>query len=69
MKILLSPAKSLNFKSALPTEIHSEPCFLKEANLLNSILKSKTPAEISELMHISSSLGGLNYDRFQEWST
>ena len=69
MKILLSPAKSLNFKSALPTEIHSEPCFLKEANLLNSILKSKTPAEISELMHISSSLGELNYDRFQEWST
>ena len=68
MKILLSPAKSLNFKSALPTEIHSEPCFLKEANLLNSILKSKNPAEISELMHISSSLGELNYERFQEWS-
>ena len=69
MKILLSPAKSLNFKSVLPTEIHSEPCFLKEANFLNSILKSKKPSEISELMHISSSLGELNYDRFQEWST
>ena len=69
MKILLSPAKSLNFKSNLPTEIHSEPCFLKEANFLNSILKSKTPAEISELMHISSSLGELNYERFQEWSS
>ena len=69
MKILLSPAKSLNFKSNLPTEIHSEPCFLKEANFLNSILKSKNPAEISEMMHISSSLGELNYERFQEWST
>ena len=69
MKILLSPAKSLNFKSVLPTEIHSEPCFLKEANFLNSILKSKKPAEISELMHISSSLGELNYERFQEWSS
>ena len=68
MKILLSPAKSLNFKSSLPTEIHSEPCFLKEANFLNSILKSKNPSEISELMHISSSLGELNYERFQEWS-
>ena len=69
MKILLSPAKSLNFKSVLPTEIHSEPCFLQEANFLNSILKSKKPAEISELMHISSSLGELNYQRFQEWSS
>ena len=68
MKILLSPAKSLNFKSVLPTEIHSEPCFLKEANFLNSILKSKNPSEISELMHISSTLGELNYERFQEWS-
>ena len=69
MKILLSPAKSLNFKSNLPTEIHSEPCFLKEANFLNSVLKSKNPAEISELMHISSSLGYLNYERFQQWSS
>ena len=68
MKILLSPAKSLNFKSNLPTKIHSEPCFLKEANFLNSILKSKKPSEISDLMHISSSLGDLNYERFQQWS-
>ena len=69
MKILLSPAKSLNFKSSLPTEIYTEPCFLKEANFLNSILKFKNPAQISELMHISSSLGELNYERFQEWSS
>jgi len=69
MKILLSPAKSLDFKSNLPTEIYSKPCFLKEANFLNSILKSKKPAEISDLMHISSSLGELNYERFQEWSS
>ena len=68
MKILLSPAKSLNFKSNFPTKIHSEPCFLKEANFLNSILKSKKPSEISDLMHISSSLGDLNYERFQQWS-
>ena len=69
MKILLSPAKSLNFKSRLPIENYSEPCFLKEANFLNSILKSKNPAEISDLMHISSSLAELNYERYQEWST
>ena len=68
MKILLSPAKSLDFKSSLPTNIHSEPCFLNEANFLNSILKSKNSAEISKLMHVSSSLGELNHGRNQEWS-
>ena len=69
MKILLSPAKSLDFKSSLPTESYSEPCFLNEANLINSILKVKKPAEISKLMHISTSLSELNYERYQQWSS
>ena len=41
MKVLLSPAKSLDFKSQLPTEKKSFLCFEKEAEYLNSILKSK----------------------------
>ena len=69
MKILLSPAKSLDFKSSLPIESYTEPCFLNEANLINSILKVKKPAEISKLMHISPSLSELNYERYQQWSS
>ena len=68
MKILLSPAKSLDYKSDLPTLKTSEGCFLNEAKRLNSILRKKSPNELSELMSISSSLGELNYDRNNRWS-
>ena len=68
MKILLSPAKSLDYKSDLPTLKTSEACFLNEAQYLNNILKEKSPKELSELMNISSSLGELNYQRNNSWS-
>jgi len=68
MKILLSPAKSLDFKSQLPTEAYSNICFEKEAEYLNSILKSKSPDELSSLMSISSKIANLNYERNHSWS-
>ena len=68
MKILLSPAKSLDFKSELPTNKTSSICFEKEAQYLNSILKSKNPKELSDLMSISSKIADLNYERNHSWS-
>ena len=68
MKILLSPAKSLDFKSDLPTSKTSSICFEKEAQYLNSILKSKNPKELSDLMSISSKIADLNYERNHSWS-
>jgi cytoplasmic iron level regulating protein YaaA (DUF328/UPF0246 family) len=68
MKILLSPAKSLDYKSDLPTLKTSVGCFLNEAQYLNNILKEKSPKDLSELMGISSSLGELNYHRNNSWS-
>ena len=68
MKILLSPAKSLDYKSELPTSKISEGCFLNEAQYLNNILREKSPKDLSELMGISSSLGELNYQRNNSWS-
>ena len=68
MKILLSPAKSLDFKSELPTNKTSSICFEKEAQYLNSILKSKNPKELSDLMNISSKIADLNYERNHSWS-
>tara|TARA_B100001758_G_scaffold135518_1_gene116721 strand:+ start:710 stop:1468 length:759 start_codon:yes stop_codon:yes gene_type:complete len=69
MKILLSPAKSLDFKSNLPTKRISNICFEEEAKHLNSILKAKSPSELSELMNISSKIANLNYERNHSWST
>ena len=68
MKILLSPAKSLDFKSELPTGKTSSICFEKEAQYLNSILKSKNPKELSDLMSISTKIADLNYERNHSWS-
>jgi hypothetical protein len=68
MKLVLSPAKSLNFESELPTALHTESCFLKEAERLNRLLKKKSARSLSKLMSISPALGQLNYERNQEWA-
>ena len=67
MKLVLSPAKSLNFESNLPTERTTESCFLKESERLNKLLKKKSARSLSKLMGISSNLGQINYERNQEW--
>ncbi|MBC8300382.1 MAG: peroxide stress protein YaaA, partial [Pelagibacterales bacterium] len=67
MKLVISPAKSLDFIRSLPTESNSKACFLKEAESLNNILREKSPKELSELMSISSSLAELNYQRNNSW--
>ena len=68
MKIVISPAKSLDYKSELPTLKFSEPNFLSEAERLNVLLKAKSPKELSTLMKISDKLGHLNWQRNQDWS-
>lgn len=67
MKIVISPAKSLNFESKAPTQEFSQPKFLKEADRLNKILKKKSARSLSKLMSISPALGQLNYERNQNW--
>ncbi len=68
MKIVISPAKSLDYESDLPTKKYSEPSFSKEAERLHKILKKKSPKQLSELMSISDKLAELNWKRNQEWS-
>jgi cytoplasmic iron level regulating protein YaaA (DUF328/UPF0246 family) len=69
MKIVISPAKSLNFEKELPTQKYSEALFLKEARQVHKVLKEKKPVELSELMHISEKLADLNWQRNQDWKT
>ena len=67
MKLVLSPAKSLDYKTDLSTTQNSEAVFLKEAERLNKLLKKKSAKSLSKLMSISDNLGQLNYERNQEW--
>ncbi|MFN3640280.1 MAG: peroxide stress protein YaaA, partial [Flavobacterium sp.] len=66
MKIVISPAKSLDFESTLPTTQSTVSCFLKEANLINRQLKKQKPKQLMELMSISDKLADLNWQRNQE---
>jgi len=67
MKIVVSPAKSLDFETVLPTQRYTEPAFLEEAEKLNAVLQKKTPKKLSDLMSISDKLAQLNWQRNQDW--
>ena len=69
MKIVISPAKSLNFEKKLPTNLFSKSAFLKESKIVNQIIKQKSPKELSELMDISDKLANLNWERNKNWKT
>ena len=68
MKIVISPAKSLNFDKKLPTPTYTEPQFLKQAATIQRTLKKKKPKALSELMDISDKLAELNWQRNQNWN-
>jgi cytoplasmic iron level regulating protein YaaA (DUF328/UPF0246 family) len=69
MKIVISPAKSLNFEKQIPTNRFSEPKFLKEATTIQNTLKKKKPKQLMVLMSISDKLAELNWQRNQDWQT
>ena len=69
MKIVISPAKSLDFESPLPTQQHTGALFLKQANTIQKVLQKKKPKQLSELMGISEKLADLNWQRNQAWQT
>jgi len=68
MKIIISPAKSLDFETPVATSLHTQPQFLEDSIKLNKKLKTLSRKKISEFMSVSSDLAALNYERNQNWS-
>lgn len=69
MKIVISPAKSLDFETKLPTRRNTQPAFLANAEIVQKAVKEKTPNELRDLMDISDKLAELNWQRNQDWKT
>ncbi len=69
MKIVLSPAKSLDFESKLPTSQFTQPVFLNEAEKLIGVLEKKSKPQLKDLMGISDNLASLNYQRYKDFKT
>ncbi len=67
MKIVVSPAKTLDYESKLPTTRGTQPEFLETAIKLNKKLGRQSKKELSDLMSISDKLADLNYTRYQEF--
>lgn len=68
MKIIISPAKSLNFEDKVQTSINSKPLFHNDAIKINSELKKESIESLCYLMGISSKLGELNWTRNQDFT-
>ena len=68
MKIIISPAKSLNFEDKVQTSINSKPLFHNDAIKINSELKKESIESLCDLMGISSKLGELNWTRNQDFT-
>ena len=68
MKILLSPAKSMDAQRELPNVEGTPLLFPEETVRINKLLKKKSVRHLSKLMHLSEVLAALNYERNQNFS-
>lgn len=67
MLIVISPAKSLDYKTPATTDVFTMPEMLDESEKLLTKLRKMNPKKVSQLMGISANLGQLNFERFQTW--
>jgi len=69
MKVLISPAKSLDYSRTFEVPQHTTPQFLKETNELAIKLGKLSMKKLGELMHLSAQLTELNYERYRNWQS
>lgn len=67
MLALLSPAKTLDFESPLPTSKRSQARLLRESAELIDVMREKSVADIRSLMDVSEELATLNATRYSTY--
>jgi len=67
MLAVISPAKTLDFESPVPTDRCTQPQFLEEAKELVRRLREMTESELEALLSISPKLAELNAQRYRAW--
>ena len=67
MKILISPAKSLDFENKVETSFNTVPLFNDKAIQVNNSIKDLSAPDLSRLMTISPKLSDLNWIRNQDF--
>ncbi|MCK5574294.1 MAG: peroxide stress protein YaaA, partial [Sphingomonadales bacterium] len=69
MKIVLSPAKRLDFESDLFVNAYSQPRFLDDSLDIIEDARKLSTSELQGMMKISDELAALNHRRYQDFST
>jgi hypothetical protein len=69
MLSVLSPAKTLDYESPLPTRKHSQPRMLDRSEQLVDVLVARAPSDLASLMDISDDLAELNAQRYADFTT
>lgn len=67
MKILLSPAKSIDTSKPFDVPMTSTAQFLPESEQLVAKLKKMSAKKLQTLMHVSADIAALNRARFEAW--
>jgi len=68
MLIVISPAKKLDYESQPKTRQFTTPDYLDQSQLLINRMRDFSSLDISELMHVSSKIAELNFDRYEQWT-
>lgn len=67
MLIVISPAKKLDFDSLPQTDEFTVPDCLNDSSELIDTLREYSAKQLEKLMHLSTNLAKLNYDRYRDW--
>ncbi|KXZ63911.1 peroxide stress protein YaaA [Acinetobacter venetianus] len=68
MLALISPAKTLDYETALPTDTFTQPRLLEQSQQLIDVCRKLSATEIASLMSVSEKIANLNVDRFRDWN-
>jgi len=67
MLVVLSPAKTLDFKTPAPISTFSQSTLLNQSQLLIKRCQKLSLQDIASLMKVSDKIAGLNVARFTQW--
>lgn len=68
MLIVISPAKTLDYETPSKTKTFTLPDYLDDSAELIHRMREFSALDIAELMHVSSKIAELNFDRFEAWN-
>lgn len=68
MLLVISPAKTLDYDTPPTTTRFTLPHYLDDAQALIGLLRTLSPLQLGELMHLSDKLAALNVARYDSWT-